>query len=88
MKESCPTSTPTLKVSKREGNVALWKADIDQRAGEAKAMQKSERKCHCPGQAGGQTWLPPLSPQDLTRQEKDAQCDAGLDRRRRYMDNT
>jgi hypothetical protein len=39
-------------------------------------MQKTEQKCNCPGQAGDQTWLPPLSPQDFTRQQKDAECDA------------
>ena len=42
-----------IEGEQRKGNVALWKADIDQRAGEAKAMQETEGKCHRPRPAGG-----------------------------------
>src|SRR6516165_5697778 len=74
-----------IETEQRERNIALGQADVDQRAGEAKAVQQAEGKGDDPWPPRGQAWLAAPQSYDLASEQDDAQRDRGLDRRSRYV---
>src|SRR5262245_16936991 len=74
-----------IEAEQRERNVALRQADVDQRAGEAEAVQQAESKGDDPWPPRSHAWLAAPPPNDLTSKQDDAQRDRGLDRGPRYV---
>jgi len=57
MNISCPDLYAHVETEQRQRNVALWQADVDQRAGETEAVQQAEGKGDDPWPPRGQAWL-------------------------------
>src|SRR5262249_54337255 len=73
-----PACDANAEGGERERDVALWKADVRERAREAEPVQQPERERHEPWPARRESDDAALAVDDLGREEEDAQRDRGL----------